>query len=126
MGSSFHLLYLDLDNFKEINDGYGHSTGDEVLVKTAEMITEHFPDSTAARLGGDEFAVIVTEEDAENVQTKCEHLKKAIKREFAHFGCDTGLSVGIAYTDGTLQDMEKLIMQSDARMYEEKKVHHEV
>lgn len=124
IGSRFHLLYLDLDNFKAINDSYGHSAGDEVLIKTAEIIKQYFPHAVSARLGGDEFAVIDENEDSETIKTKCRQLKKSIADEFAHYKCNTGVSVGTVFSDGSVKDIDAIIHMSDEEMYVEKKKHH--
>ena len=122
---AFHLLYLDLDNFKAINDNFGHNTGDEVLIRTAELIKENFPDSVIARLVGDEFAVINESFSKDEIAEKTCKLETAVADEFRRYGCATALSIGITYAEGTVNDIDKLIQQSDRRMYEIKKLHHE-
>ena len=55
------LLFLDIDNFKTVNDVYGHKKGDEVLVRISEIIVNNTPDNAIiARLGGDEFVAVIT------------------------------------------------------------------
>jgi|GEM_PF-2579422 len=121
MLKKFHLLYLDLDHFKAINDNFGHHVGDEVLVKTAEFIRQKFPGALLARLGGDEFAVIDFYSTDEEIEQKCTELESAVKNEFEKYGCETAVSIGVVYADGSVDDIDKLIQLSDARMYEEKK-----
>ena len=57
-GSFFDFMFLDLDNFKNVNDVYGHNTGDLVLKTIAKILTENAPDAYAIRLGGDEFVLL--------------------------------------------------------------------
>ena len=119
------VLFVDLDGLKMINDNFGHNTGDEVLIKTAELIKENFPDSVIARLGGDEFAVINESFSQDEITEKTCKLETAVADEFRRYGCGTVLSIGITYAEGTVNDIDKLIQQSDRRMYEIKKLHHE-
>lgn len=121
---NFCLLYLDLDNFKAVNDSFGHNAGDEVLIKTAELIKEHFPGSVIARLGGDEFAVIDHCADENKVASRCESLEKAVEQAFEKYGCGTAVSIGVVFSDGSTDDVDKLLQKSDVKMYSEKKVHH--
>lgn len=119
----FTLLYLDLDHFKAINDSFGHDVGDEVLIKTAKLIAEHFPEATAARLGGDEFAIVDEINDADEIKKRCEALEKAIAETFGHFEKNIAISIGIAESDGAA-DIERIMREGDARMYEAKNEHH--
>ena len=124
IGKPFRLLYLDLDHFKDINDSFGHNAGDDVLIKTAELIREHFPDAVAARLGGDEFAIVDEINDLDEIEKRCAALKDAVWNAFKQYDRKTAMSIGIAETDGSEDDIEKLLHESDERMYEEKKRHH--
>ncbi|XZE17761.1 GGDEF domain-containing protein [Pirellulaceae bacterium SH449] len=77
--NSTYLLMIDLDNFKSINDAFGHCFGDESLKHVARSIQEFFPDSVICRLGGDEFAAIAnssTEEAIETSQELCNYLTR--------------------------------------------------
>lgn len=122
--NTFHLIYLDLDNFKAINDNFGHNCGDKVLERTANLIREYFPGAMTARLGGDEFAVVDKTSSPEQITRQCKLLETAISMEFEEYGCNTAMSCGIAYCDGTIVDIDKLIQQGDSKMYEAKRVHH--
>ena len=57
-GARVHCLYMDVDNFKLVNDVYGHAKGDELLVFVSELLQDVFPGQLVVRLGGDEFVVI--------------------------------------------------------------------
>lgn len=124
IGKKFSLVYMDLDHFKEINDNFGHSVGDEVLVKTAELIQQYFPDEMTARLGGDEFAVVAENLSLEELKKRCNDFSGAVESTFKKYNQNTAVSFGIVETDGTSTDIDRLIHESDARMYEEKKRHH--
>jgi diguanylate cyclase (GGDEF)-like protein/PAS domain S-box-containing protein len=119
-GHATGLLYIDLDDFKGINDRWGHDLGDEVLREIGRRI-EHSvrPGDTAARLGGDEFAVVLTEpltpEDAVGV---AERLLAEIAKPLASGsgGLYTAASVGIAFGS----DDETLLREADIAMYRAK------
>ena len=125
-GTPMTLLYMDLDKFKYINDTYGHAKGDEVLITAAQTIQETLKEATVARLGGDEFAAVITGESDSAFAIKCTmDVEKAIKDKFSAEGLPVGVSIGTTIYDGGELDIEKLIHESDERMYEIKKKHHE-
>ena len=114
------LLYIDLDDFKGINDRWGHDLGDEVLHEIGRRIEQSVrPGDTAARLGGDEFAVVLTEpvapEDAVGV---AERLLAEIGRplESGSGALHTSASIGIAFGS----DDETLLKEADIAMYRAK------
>lgn len=118
------VLYLDLDHFKEINDGLGHATGDALLAEVAARLRGSLrPQDSAARLGGDEFAVlvenIVTPYDLEIVSTR---ILRELDRPFDIFGnvVNTGASIGAAMAgpDHTRSDL--LLRDADRAMYRAK------
>ena len=76
---------------------------------------------TFARLGGDEFVVKVDFTDKSEVERICGELETRIRSEFERYGCGTSLSWGSVFTDGNGFDIDKLIQQSDIRMYESKR-----
>jgi diguanylate cyclase (GGDEF)-like protein/PAS domain S-box-containing protein len=119
-GHATGLLYIDLDDFKGINDRWGHDLGDEVLKEVGRRIEQSVrPGDTAARLGGDEFAVVLTEpvtpEDAVGV---AERLLKEIARPLdgAAGPFYTSASIGIAFGSHD----ETLLKEADTAMYRAK------
>jgi diguanylate cyclase (GGDEF)-like protein len=118
------VVYIDLDRFKEVNDGYGHEMGDKLLVAVTERLTAICGrDVTIARLGGDEFAVVVT---GRRMTADIVAIGEAISRELGlPFTLGTtevviGGSVGIAISpeDGT--DATELVRRADISMYRAK------
>lgn len=119
------LLYMDLDRFKFINDNYGHARGDEVLIKTADIIRNAFPGAINARLGGDEFATIIKgNADDELIESRCREIDENIRSLVRSNGPGLTISIGIARTSGT-DNVDEFIHEGDSRMYEIKKAHHE-
>ena len=119
-GHATGLLYIDLDDFKGINDRWGHDLGDEVLHEIGRRIERSVrPGDTAARLGGDEFAIVLTEpvtpEDAVGV---AERLLAEIGRplESGRGPLYTSASIGIAFGN----DDETLLREADIAMYRAK------
>ncbi len=79
-GRPFALAYVDLDNFKDVNDTLGHAAGDEVLRELARAVVSGMRDSdTVARLGGDEFAIIMPEADEETATIVVARIRNAIR-----------------------------------------------
>ena len=118
------LLFLDLDRFKEINDVFGHSTGDNVLTQAAERIISEVRDTdTVARLGGDEFVVILpTVHDDSTVQNLAGRLLTRLSEAFTvrddeHF---VSASMGIAIFPDDGDSVETLLKNADAAMYRAK------
>jgi diguanylate cyclase (GGDEF)-like protein len=118
------LLFLDLDRFKEINDVFGHSTGDSVLAQAAERIVAEVRDTdTVARLGGDEFVVVLPslhdDTTAQSLATGLlERLSEAFTvRENEHF---LSASIGVAMFPEDGDSVETLLKNADAAMYRAK------
>ena len=119
-----YLLYLDLDNFKAVNDTYGHDVGDEVLVRVAQLINKFFPNSLAARLGGDGFVVVNDTSSKEELEESIKELEATVVKEFRMYECDLGISIGMVYSGDGSFNTDVLLRESDVMMYEIKKKHH--
>ncbi len=116
------IFYVDLDNFKLVNDQYGHSAGDEALLALAELLREQTRSGDlAARLGGDEFGLFFGEMSAAQAQKKGQALLAAasgLRSHSADPARPLGLSIGLALFDPARpEDPTALIARADAAMY---------
>jgi diguanylate cyclase (GGDEF)-like protein len=121
-GTPVCIAYLDIDNFKRLNDQNGHSVGDEFLRATAAAIRETVRASDiAARLGGDEFAVLFADAQRAAVEPLAHRLLARLQAlGGAHPGLDLGASVGMAWFDKAPDTAEELLQRADRAMYEAK------
>ncbi len=123
--ASMTLLYMDMDNFKVVNDRYGHVIGDEVLYKTARAIEEIYQGSVIARLGGDEFAVLIPKKIEKDVLKEMNlELENRVKGLFSEDGLNISVSIGVVEWNGGKMDIDSFVHAADKRMYEAKKIHH--
>ncbi|ABR30509.1 diguanylate cyclase [Thermosipho melanesiensis BI429] len=116
-----HVLFIDLDNFKSVNDNFGHLIGDEVLkIVTERMQRITKKDDLLIRFGGDEFLLFVKSTD-EGIEKISERLKKVLSRKINIDGrnIEIGCSVGIQKIEKEL-GLEKIISLADRKMYEDK------
>lgn len=118
------LFYLDLDKFKEINDTYGHPTGDQALVVTAQTIRQCFPADLTARLGGDEFLIaFFGEHSRATIEKKARRLLCELRAVYCRTEAFKSLSasIGIAWTTDSALSVNALLHHSDAALYDAKK-----
>ena len=125
--TKFLLSFIDLNNFKQVNDTYGHEEGDKVLKQVADIIKSNFRSyDLIARYGGDEFIVVI-EEDGQyfDINKVLHEINKDIEKALSKY--HISISYGIATSDEE-NTIEKLISLADERMYENKmkmkKTHH--
>ncbi len=119
------LFYMDLDNFKHVNDDFGHAAGDDVLKTTADIIKLVFPYGTAVRLGGDEFALVLERYlDKKEIEEYISELEDTVRKRFEKNGTFVTVSVGTARTDGSDTDIDAFIHEGDVSMYKVKELHH--
>jgi len=121
-GRRFSMAYLDLDNFKHVNDNYGHSAGDAVIKTVAGCIAGRIRKTDlAARMGGDEFAVIFTETESERAETAVRKISEDIAKIMGETGYPVTVSAGIAMYETTPEDVDSMVRFADSLMYEAKK-----
>lgn len=123
-GRALHLLMMDLDHFKNVNDQYGHPAGDLVIQNFSALLKEVFgPDSLIARLGGEEFGVLTAGPSAAEVRRQAEILQKRMEG-FEHRYGDKSfrvtVSIGIAGKSGFGQTLEELLHLADKALYRSK------
>lgn len=117
--SSAFLIVLDLDNFKSINDTYGHSEGDAELKKTAELIQSMIrKEDTAARYGGDEFVILIREPDPVAALRIAQRIGKTVSRKTSR-SVELGVSMGMA-CGADFPDSMDLIIHADKELYQAK------
>ncbi|MEJ2591067.1 MAG: diguanylate cyclase [Candidatus Thiodiazotropha sp.] len=119
------LMFLDLDQFKQINDSLGHLVGDELLKVVAERLTSLVRNSdTVARLGGDEFAILVEGVGSrEDMSMLARKILQAVEKPMTLQGNELRISVSIGIATAPYDDVtaEYLIRDADAAMYEAKR-----
>lgn len=117
--TSLSLAYVDLDNFKQINDRYGHGEGDKVLRLIGKvLITAMRREDTVARLGGDEFAVILPDTNDAAAQIIITKLKDTLLKELAAHDSQTTCSIGVITMTNEALDADKMIAAADNLMYQ--------
>jgi diguanylate cyclase (GGDEF)-like protein len=125
-GKRLAVLYVDLDNFKDINDSFGHSVGDQLLQSAAKRLEQCIRHSdTVSRQGGDEFVVLLSEvESAQDAACVSEKLIKAMAKPhlFGGHELNVTLSIGISLFPDNAGDAETLLTNADTAMYHAKRV----
>lgn len=122
---SSSLLLFDLDDFKPINDQFGHAEGDKALIAFADQMRKVFRSSDVfARVGGDEFVALITDTDEKNIGVTLSRFQHAIDdyNRQAQRGYDVKYSVGhISFEPDKYESIDDLLSQADSMMYEHKK-----
>ncbi|MCI5145949.1 MAG: EAL domain-containing protein, partial [Candidatus Electrothrix sp. AR3] len=120
-GDNIALLFIDLDNFKLINDSYGHDFGDKLLVTVAKRLSNHVrPGDTVARLGGDEFVILCEQVgDPTEISTLAMRINDFLRAPVVLAGQKNFLtsSIGIAIGHGSTHSSEQLLRNADTAMY---------
>lgn len=124
-GLKVGVMVIDIDNFKDINDTYGHKSGDEVLkVLARRYMSVLRPTDTVARFGGDEFVIVATVEN----EIELELIKSRILAvtslpiRVKDTNCIASISLGLAVSNDVLSDEDSLLTLADSRMYEQKRL----
>jgi diguanylate cyclase (GGDEF)-like protein len=124
-GSSVGALFLDLDDFKRVNDAHGHLAGSHVLMEMAAVILSSIRDTDAvARYGGDEFVIVLPDTEVELAGTVAERIREKIGRHYFTAGRNLQLSLtasfGVAAFPEHASSPQQLIAAADTAMYEAK------
>jgi diguanylate cyclase (GGDEF)-like protein len=123
-GQRLTLLYVDVDNFKTINDSLGHVAGDTILERLAQRLVSLKPlVDTVARLSGDEFLVLVDDDDPARLTQRVEQILQAMRQplELAGYTLSIGASVGIAVHPAHGHDFGSLLKAADTALAQAKR-----
>jgi diguanylate cyclase (GGDEF)-like protein len=119
---SLTLVYLDIDNFKSVNDKFGHKTGDNVLATIGGVIHDSIrQNDVLGRLGGDEFAILLVETDPIEARTVVAKLQEVLTPTIQKNDWPISLSFGVLSCTDTFCSAEKMISVADQLMYSVKK-----
>ena len=120
-GRPLALVYLDLDDFKKVNDAHGHATGDAVLRLVADAMRSAVRQAdVVGRLGGDEFGVLMPETDGTVAHAVANRLAGGIRTVFRGTPSVTA-SIGVVAVSGTEAGSDELLRKADQAMYEAKR-----
>jgi len=122
-GTSLAVLWIDLDNFKNINDIHGHVVGDQILRIVADKLRFEMPaDTLIARLGGDEFIVLCQVNDALEARLIGQQLRRLLNRpiEVGEKSLVSGASIGVAVYPADAAEAEDLLKNADLALYHAK------
>ncbi|HUH99159.1 MAG TPA: GGDEF domain-containing protein [Anaerolineales bacterium] len=121
-GRPFTLIYMDLDNFKSINDTAGHEAGDSLLIRVAALLTVQLRGTDiAGRVGGDEFAAILPETDDQAARKVVARLQSSFAEEMYTHHWPITFSIGVLSCLSTPSGTDELFRLVDQLMYEAKK-----
>jgi len=127
------VIFLDIDNFKGLNDTKGHDAGDLLLIEVAKRIKSCVRDvDTAARLGGDEFVVILSElgvnpaEASAATMQVADKIRAAVEQPYKLqlFDYQVTVSMGVTLFKGNEETINQLLKSADTAMYQQKATHH--
>jgi diguanylate cyclase (GGDEF)-like protein len=122
-GARLTVGYLDLDNFKMVNDRFGHRTGDEMLGRVAAAIQDQLrPGDLAARLGGDEFGILLPRTNRHEGEAIIKRVHDRVAGLLKNDDVPIGCSTGMVTCDGREPDAEALLQKADLLMYEAKRL----
>lgn len=120
-GRPFGVAFMDLDNFKEVNDSRGHLAGDQVLRAVADGMRHVLRESDVlARAGGDEFVVLLPEAGPQGAKAAVESLRDALLKTMAELECPVTFSIGLVVFTTPPADVESMVRLADKLMYEVK------
>lgn len=121
-GRPVTLAYLDCDNFKDVNDRYGHQQGNAVLKQVGQLLqTRLRMVDVAGRLGGDEFSLIMPETESRQAQLALSRLHEDLHPATREIGCPVTFSIGAVSFQSSPQSAEAALHEADTLMYEVKR-----
>ena len=121
-GNPYSLLFIDIDNFKRMNDTLGHQVGDDALIMVADILRKNSRQiDSLCRFGGDEFVALFPETDEQSCQILMSRIMKSTEQEFLQHGWKIALSIGHVTERGNKRSAEDIRRDADIKMYSVKK-----
>jgi diguanylate cyclase (GGDEF)-like protein len=121
-GLPYSVLFIDIDEFKKLNDQEGHHIGDDALKVVAKVLKDNSRQvDTIARFGGDEFVLLAPETDENSCAVLIKRILAAAKQAFQSRNWQISLSVGHATATGRQRDIDEILREADRKMYSIKK-----
>ena len=121
----FSIIIIDIDDFKQINDFYGHLSGDEYLKNIAELFTQSLREQDiAGRIGGEEFLIILPETPIAGAFQLAVRIRKNVEDfvlNYLNFKIKTTISAGVCQYENTIKDVNELLYIADQALYEAKR-----
>lgn len=118
----FTIAYIDLDNFKSVNDVFGHGVGDNLLCNVADTLSKNMRQTDIiSRLGGDEFAVLFSETSGKSAQEAVNKAQKHLLETMKENNWPVTFSIGVVSFEEPMKDIRDMIKLSDDLMYKVKK-----
>ncbi|MBI3361380.1 MAG: sensor domain-containing diguanylate cyclase [Chloroflexi bacterium] len=121
-GRPFTVGYIDLDNFKTVNDHFGHSTGDRLLRLVAEVTRRNIRAvDMIARLGGDEFAILLTETEDDAARVVTDRIQSQLLEAMRQYSWPVTFSIGVASYVSPPKSVDEVLNKADELMYSVKR-----
>ena len=118
--SHFCIAFCDIDDFKHINDSYGHDAGDEVLKRITGLIKKDMNDCDVCRWGGEEIVILMKDYDMDDAKEKMEYIRKLIESTptvFYNKYINATITIGVEEIKDIYDEPDKIIKKADERMY---------
>jgi diguanylate cyclase (GGDEF)-like protein len=124
-GTSFAVAFIDVDNFKRINDEHGHLSGDDILQQLTRICAEHVREiDTLARIGGEEFALLLPQTPPAEAERLVERLRASVAATRAKIGdgwLDVTVSIGLTNSSLDMLDVNGILRRADEALYDAKR-----
>jgi len=121
-GGTLALLLIDLDHFKQVNDTYGHATGDRILIDFGKRVADGLPESARfARWGGEEFAVLLPRAFPDEAKEEAERIRRLVAQKSDDALPAYTCSIGVACTSAAQASIEQLARDADEALYSAKR-----
>jgi diguanylate cyclase (GGDEF)-like protein len=121
-GKPYSLFYIDIDQFKMVNDNHGHHVGDKALKMLSDILRKNSRRTdTISRFGGDEFVLLVPDTDGLSCEILADRIKQDAEKAFQNQGWSISLSIGHVTEIGKKRSADEILREADGKMYSAKR-----